>query len=1018
MDQTPAISFLNSGPHPAVDFFAADVCKILSGRGGFLLKLFPVNSNSISAVDRESFVSKSGKWSSTRLILGVLLVALIAVGNGGFCSKSTAASPPAGTGIDFNQHVRPILTQHCTACHGGVKVAAGVSFAYEKDLLSIVEPHAADESSLIERVTTKDGSYRMPPEEHGPPLSEREIDVLRAWINQGAKWSKHWAYEVPVWHEPPNVTRAEWPRQKIDYFVLRHLDEVGAAPAEEEEAAAWLRRVSLDLTGLPPTMDERSSFLAEVEQLGEPAYEAAVDRLLASKQYGERWASVWFDLVRYADSRGSSEDSPRDIWKYRDWVIDALNADVPYDEFTKKQLAGDLLPNRTIEDRLATSVHRLTASNEEGGTDDEEFRVAAILDRVDTVWQTWQGTTMGCVQCHDHPYEPIAHEEFYRFMAYFNNTADCDLTDDWPTLDVPLDEEDYAQASQLDRRIESLQQSLWEEDWRQAHHEPHWRRAEIKAASTSNATKLKVVSKEGHERYRTVGTVARKSEITTKLALPADMTRVTAVRMTALPLDEESAKKDAEVGFVMSHIKVSLEGDGNAASSDVPIAAVIGDEPFPYSDPGQSLRKNEAGFGAYTRIHHPRNVVLILKKPAKVSEGARIVLKVRYGVFDLAAFSLIARSGEFAVTDEPRLTQLLADEQRLAQQARLTELQKAREAIKSIATPVLMERPVHLARPSHRFDRGLFLTKAEQVKPAVPEVLNSSRRSLPDRLAMADWLVSEENPLTARVMVNRLWARMFEIGLVPTEGDFGAAGDMPSHPELLDDLAVRFREDYQWSIKRLLRELALSSVYRQSSRVVTDFHRGDPQNRLLARGPRKTLPAEGVRDQMLAVSGLLNLEMEGPPVYPPIPPGVWKVRRGSWKEHKVGEPDRYRRSVYTYVKRSAPFPMFATFDAPSRDVCVTRRLRSNTPLQALMTLNDEAAHECAEALASRMREESEVLDEQIRYGFMRTTSRPPDAEELRRLTDLYREAEEVDGAESALRTVATLLLNLDLTLNN
>lgn len=925
---------------------------------------------------------------------------------------------PGTPAIDFNTQVRPILTKHCTSCHGGVQVAAGISFAYEDDLLSVIEPGEPDDSYFMERVVTEDDSYRMPPEDHGPRLSAEEISILTSWIAQGAKWSKHWAYEPPRRQEQPEVSQPKWPRQPIDYFVLRKLDELGTKPAEDEEAIRWLRRVTLDLVGLPPTPEERLAFLADAEARGEKAYEAAVDRLLGSHQYGERWASVWFDLVRYADSRGSSEDSPRDIWKYRDWVIEALNADMPFDSFTTKQLAGDLLPQASLQDRLATAIHRLTPSNEEGGTDDEEFRVAAVLDRVDTVWQTWQGTTMGCVQCHDHPYDPITHDEYYQYMAFFNNTADCDLDDDWPTLKVPLDEDKYREASNYDRQISELTESIWKRDWLTAHQEASWRQAEISHASTSNATKVTIDSQGSGSRYKTVGTVARKPVITVKLSIPEGMQQVTGIRLTALPMNQEKAKKDAEVGFVMSDIKVSVEGGDDSASGEISIATAIGDEPFPYSDPTRSLKDDNEGFGAFSRIHYPRNVVLIPKSPIEVGKDAKLVLKVRYGIFNLAAFSLVARSGAFAVSSDSHLTDWVDDDQRQTDQQRLRELKTARSKIPSVATPILVERPAHLARPSHRFDRGLFLTKAEQVEPGVPSVLNGEQRKPTDRLAMAEWLVSEENPLTSRVMVNRLWARMFEVGLVPTEGDFGAAGDMPSHPELLDDLAVRFREDYAWSLKQVLRELALSSTYRQSSRVTGEFDRLDPQNRMLARGPRRPLPAETVRDQMLAISGLLNLEAGGVPVYPPIPNGVWRARRGSWKEHPVGDPNRYRRSVYTYVKRSVPFPLSATFDAPSRDVCVTKRLRSNTPLQALMLLNDDAAYECAGELAKRMLEQSDSLEGQIRYGFSLATCREPKPEELERLLDFFTEMEAEADKQASLRAVATVLLNMDEVLNN
>ena len=927
------------------------------------------------------------------------------------CQLAEAQSLPAS--VDFNEQVRPILTKQCSGCHGGVKQAAGISFTYEDDLLSLIEPGSAENSYFMERIVTEDESYRMPPPDHGPRLSDVEIALLEKWIDQGAKWSKPWAYRVPQRSELPSVSNPQWCRKSIDHFVLAKLDELGASPAKSEQPDRWLRRVSLDLIGLPPTPSERAIFLSDLQERGDDAYSAAVDRLLSSDRFGERWASVWFDLVRYADSRGLSEDSPRDIWKYRDWVITALNQDLPFDEFTRKQIAGDLFPDPSIEDRLATAVHRLTASNEEGGTDDEEFRVAANVDRVSTVWQVWQGTTMNCVQCHDHPYDPIRHEDFYRFMAYFNNTADCDLENEWPTLQVPLDESKYEQAARLDREIRDMREQIWLRNWQIAHQDADWTSLRIAKVTSSNATRLIIDSVDERDEYRTVGTVARGPAFTVELSLPSDARELTGIRLTILPLNEASALKDAEVGFVMSKIDVALKSS-DGSTTQIRIGEVIGDEPFPYSAPQKSLQENNEGFGAYTRIYHPRSLVLLPTAPISPGSESKLVIKVKYGVFDLAAFSLVGRRGYFSVSSDTQLTALLEDQNRLQQVSHLNKLIARRSEVRSIATPVLAERPNHLARPTHRFDRGLFLTKAERVEPGVPASISESRNEVGDRLALADWLVADANPLTARVTVNRFWARLFGTGLVLTEGDFGAAGDWPSHPQLLDDLAVRFREDYKWSVKQLLREIVLSSTYRQSSRFDSDFHRSDPQNRWLARGPRHALPAETIRDQMLAISGLLNLDKDGgPPVYPPIPDGVWKVRRGKWETHPVGSPDRYRRSVYTYVKRSIPYPMFSAFDAPSRDVCISSRLRSNTPLQTLMLLNDEAAHECAVGLANRMANQSNAVEQQIEFGFKLATCREPSRNETARLHKLYKEVLETADAQSALESVATVLLNLD-----
>lgn len=915
--------------------------------------------------------------------------------------------------VNFNNQIRPILTKHCTACHGGVKQAGDLSFVYGQSAENVIEPGSPNDSYLIERVIEPEDEYRMPPPEHGPRLAQHEVDLLKRWIEQGAQWSKPWAFTLPERHAQPEVGQKDWPREPFDYFVLERLEQTDIQPAEDETTERWLRRVTLDLVGLPPTLEERTAFLDDVKKRGEPAYAAVVDRLLNSPRFGERWASVWFDLVRYADSRGQGEDTPRDIWKYRDWVIDAFNADMPYDEFTIKQIAGDLLPKATIEDRLATAVHRLTHSNEEGGTDDEEFRIAAVLDRVTTTWQTWQGITMGCVQCHDHPYDPIKHDEFYQFTAFFNNTADCDLEDEWPTLAAPIDSADYERAGDLDRRISQLTKQLWQYEWRSSHLEAEWSLSRLASAKTSNATKVVIEPKSTHDQYHTTGTVAKYATITVELPLSADMDPITGIRLTALPHAVEAPTADAEVGFVMSKVRVAVKDGKSGKSQPVVLARMIGDEPFPYSSPNESLKDNKQGFGAYTRMNHARNVVALPAEPIKASDGSTMVISVRYGEFNLAAFVLVARRGEFALSSDPKLAKLATDPEIQRREAELAKLRQEREAINSIATPILAERPKHLARPSHVFIRGLFLTKGDLVNKGVPDSLDRNDAPIEDRLALAKWLVSDDNALTARVAVNRFWARMFGVGLVETEEDFGSAGELPSHPDLLDDLAVRFREDHAWSVKSLLREIALSRTYRQSSRIRPKLLEQDAANRLLARGPRHTLPAETIRDQMLAISGLLSTKMYGEPVHPPLPPGVWKARRGKWETPPVGDEDRYRRSVYTYVKRSVPFPTHAAFDAPSRDFCITRRLRSNTPLQPLMLLNDVASVECSQALAKLMKEQSEDIASQLSWGFLRATCREPRTGEIEKLRNMYDELAKVENENFALQSVAGVLLNLD-----
>ncbi|MCR9199594.1 MAG: PSD1 and planctomycete cytochrome C domain-containing protein [Planctomycetaceae bacterium] len=960
------------------------------------------------------------------LLLPVILLPGVCASDDGQPKTSGTAEASAAQTIDFSQHVQPILNKHCVACHGGVKQAGEVSFVYRDQVLPpdgwIVEPGDPDASILLQRVLETDLELRMPPPEHGAALSAEDVSVLRQWIAQGAVWEGgHWAYTRPQMPKIPAVKDVLWTRNPIDAFVLKRLEDSGLTPSASAEPVRWLRRVTLDLTGLPPTLSDRHEFLTAVAVDESAAREAVVDRLLADPAFGERWASVWLDQVRYADSRGLGADGRRTIWKYRDWVIAALNADMPFDEFTIKQIAGDLLPAPTIEDLLATAAHRVTQTNEEGGTDDEEFRVAAVVDRVNTTWQAWQGVTFGCVQCHSHPYDPFRHEEYYQFAAFFNNTQDVDLNEDWPVLKTPLNVADYEKASALQSRLQQQQQALWEAEYPFLNTPDHWQKVADLQASTNNRTRITVEQVDGEPQFHTIDTVSRNTDITLSASVPNSMEQLTAVRLTAMPLDPKTAVRDSEWGFVLSHVQVQwIDDTGNAV--ELPVSRLVIDEPAPFYNPQDSLNpKSNRGFAAYTRIHYPRQAALVLKQPFEVPDTGRLQVVLKHRVHILASFSLITRRGALAVSADSAFTDLLSDESILALRADVAATQKQIGAIKSVAIPVLAERPRHLQRPTHVFERGLFLTKAQKVQAGTPQSLpplpSLPEGQAPSRLQLAQWLASEDNPLTARVMVNRLWARLFGTGLVATEEDFGSSGEPPSHPQLLDYLAVKFQTRDQWRLKAALKEIVLSATYGQTAKATAQAWQNDPANRLLARGPRFRLSSEMVRDQALAVSGLLSRKMNGPPVHPPIPAGVWKPFQGGdkWPVPKPDNEDRYRRSIYTYTKRSIPYPMFAAFDAPSREFCTPRRLRSNTPLQALMMLNDQTLEECAAALAEQMLSVKGSLRQQVRHGFLQVTLREPDDAEiadLLKLHDVVSSGDE-DGVDRGMQAVARLLLNLD-----
>ncbi|MGV3720233.1 MAG: PSD1 and planctomycete cytochrome C domain-containing protein [Actinomycetota bacterium] len=803
-----------------------------------------------------------------------------------------AKAAPARPKVDFNRDIRPILSKNCFACHGPDEGhrAAGLRLDLREAAVAMhgARPAAVlagkpDKSLLLQRILAP-GARRMPPPSAGPALTPEQVAKLRRWIEQGAEYNRHWAWAPPRPQTPPAVKTKGWVRNPIDAFVVARLEKEGLKPSPEADRYTLLRRASLDLRGLPPTPAEVEAFARDKSA---DAYEKAVDRMLADPAYGERWSRMWLDLARYADSAGYGSDPLRlNIWPWRDWVIRAFNEDKPYDQFTIEQLAGDLLPNATLDQRIATGFHRNTMTNTEGGTDDEEYRVIAVKDRVDTTFQVWMGVTMGCAKCHTHKYDPITQAEYYQFSALFNQTADADRGDEAPLVQVP-----YA------------------------------------------------------------------------------------------PIDEAIRAANAKIDALKQQLAAAPEAD---------------------------------------------------KKK-------------------------------------------LQDE--------ITKLEKARPAPANV--PVLEELPEGKRRETFLLIKGNFLDRGEKVSPAVPSAFNDWPSQAPlNRLGVAKWLVSPENPLTARVAVNRFWAQIFGAGLVVTEEDFGTQGEMPTHPELLDWMAIYFRSTGQrgtgsltqsvngtprqrdnaaagtrpkadlinplthspidppgagWSMKKLLRLIVTSATYRQSSAVTADRLAKDPQNRLYSRAPRLRLEAEMVRDQSLALSGLLSRKMFGPSVYPPQPPGLWQAAfngQRNWPT-STGE-DRYRRGLYTFWRRTVPYPSMATFDVPSREFCVIRRIRTNTPLQALVTLNDPVFVEASQSLARRIAKEGGATPEgRAKFALTLCLCRPPSEAQVKEVAALYRSeqthyAKETEAAKAlatdplgplpagadaaelaAWTVVANVLLNLD-----
>jgi hypothetical protein len=857
-------------------------------------------------------------------------------------AKNKGAMADLPTRVEFNAHIRPIFTNKCTSCHGGVKKAGGVSFVYREDALGIGEsgrkiitPGDPRDSEIIRRVSSAATDYRMPPADHGEPLSDREVRLLTTWIKQGAEWQEHWAYLPPVAQAPPTVRNAPWARHPIDAFVLARLEAAGLAPAPEQEQARLLRRLSLDLTGLPPTVAALDAFLADGNF---DAYERAVDRLLASPHFGERWATPWLDAARYADSQGYERDRERKIWAYRDWVIRMLNADLPYDEFTIKQIAGDLLPDPGPDDLIATAFHRNSMTNAEGGTDDEEFRVVAAIDRVNTTWQAWMGTTFGCTQCHAHPYDPFPNESYYRFLAFFNNTVDHDTPDDYPTVAIANKPDDEPRLFALQRTLAETEAACMRPFQTLSTATP-WRPLDYATATSTQDVVLSILRDDNGIELLQTGPDAPRGTVhttTARTSLPG----FTALRIDALMSTDRNVSVPGDP-FILSYLE-ALVIDPDGTETPVKFVRVVADETQSRLWPELSLDKeNPRGWAAYPKQHYPHWAVFVSETSAAVPDGASLKVVLHHNESHDGAQQPVLRRFRISLSDDPKWVELAQSDATKEALTRRKETLAAIEEIERTPVPIMRERPAGRERVTHVFARGNWLDQGQQVTAGVPALLHELPSSpTNDRMALARWLVAPENPLTARVAVNRCWEQLFGLGIVETLEDFGSPGLPPSHPELLDFLALRFQNELGWSVKRLLREIVTSATYRQAATTSPEKQEKDPRNKLLSRGPRQRLTAEMTRDNALLVSGLLSRKQFGPPVMPLQPAGVWRtVHNSAMWENSTGE-DRYRRAVYTYWKRSTPYPSFVTFDSPSRDVCTSRRIPTNLPLQALVTLND------------------------------------------------------------------------------
>ncbi|MCC6292339.1 MAG: DUF1553 domain-containing protein [Bryobacterales bacterium] len=913
-----------------------------------------------------------------------------------------AAWEPLAAQVRFNRDVRPILSDRCFACHGPDAKNKNIplrldSFEAATAVLRggrrAIVPGDTAASQLIARIVSPVKGLRMPPAASGPPLSAAEVETLRQWVAQGAQWEKHWAYLPPERPARPKSAWAARERNAIDAFVFARLEKAGLAPSQEASPARLLRRLSLDLTGLPPTPEELDAFLADS---GEGAYTRAVDRMLDSPAHAEVLTARWLDAARYADTNGYQTDGERSMWRWRDWVIGAFARNMPFDQFTIEQLAGDQLPHATLSQRIATGFQRNHRGNGEGGIVPEEYLAEYAADRVETMATVWLGSTIGCARCHDHKYDPFTQKEFYQLFSYFSNIPERGRYfkfGNTPPLTPAPTPDDETKLAAVEARLASA--------------EREWARLQPAAAGALPPAWTATRDILFHAQPRETFDGSRLLDAGSKPALLGYFDRFTiTARFTAESANGPiitRAKLEQEPtgwGVVLQNGKLRVYFSSRWLDDALHVET---SEPVSLRQPHHvavSYDASRVAAGILIYVDGKRVPVKVLvdelnqefraKEPIRIGGGggpgdpAKEFFKGTIGearlygrVLDPAEISWLASGDRTAVPLEaasPELRRAFTN---------LFDLRQERERlIRGFPTVMVMEDNPAPPR-AHVLMRGAYDKPGEEVTPALPAALSTA--PAPTRLTMARWLVSRRNPLTARVIVNRYWQMIFGAGLVKTVEDLGSQGEWPSHPELLDWLAVEFM-DSGWNVRQLLKTIVSSATYRQSSRATPELVKRDPENRLLARGPRARLSAEMVRDQALAIAGLLDRRVGGPSVKPYQPEGLWKELSGMEYAQDHGS-SLYRRSLYTYWRRTAPPPSMMNFDASGREVCLVRASRTNTPLQALNLMNDVQFLEAGRFLAQRMmREGGADAAARLRYGFRLATARYPTETELGILT--------------------------------
>jgi len=1070
-----------------------------------------------------------------------------------------APSNPPEKPVDFNRDIRPILSDTCFACHGpeedgrqgNLRLDSKESVFADRAGYRIIAPGNSATSGMYQRISTADNTTRMPPPWSGRTLTPKQIELIRQWIDQGAKWQSHWAFDPPKTPALPEVKDKTWLKNSIDNFALARLEAEGLKPSPEADKATLLRRVSFDLIGLPPTPAEVDSFLADHST---DAYEKRVDQLLKSQHYGERMAMQWLDLARYSDTHGYHIDSLREMWPWRDWVINAFNRNMAFNEFTTEQLAGDLLPHGTVEQKIASGFNRNNMINFEGGAIPEEYHVEYVVDRASTTATAWLGLTMGCARCHDHKYDPIKQKDFYRFFAFFNTVPERGL-DGYegnadPVLQLPTQGQ-KKQLEDLNQQIAAVLTAMPEKEmlglrneWQKTRlatlpeppsdglvthysfnsdlsdafskHNGKLVRGEVlyedgptgRAAEFSGEAEVNLGQAgdfDAHEPFALAvwadvyglksSVVLQKKDSSEHWAgyeLAFDDVAYTGrhqrnlrlvMRLAARGLDRaiEVRTKNRVAMDGALHVLVNYDGSGKAAG----LKFYVDGKPwetetlkdtlsgtFRTSAPLEIGNKDNGGLfqgqlddlRIYTRtlteaeaenlaVHFPARVLLTELAGAPAKEISTLQPDKAPEEADIGelekAESKEKKQERLEKQHQAALTEYFlkhdASDKHKQLYSRLAELRKERGKLeKSITTTMVM---AEMSKPRDTFilGRGQYENRGDKVTPGVPSFLPPMSRDMPpNRLGLAKWILDPSNPLTARVVVNQYWQQYFGTGIVKTAEDFGSQGEPPSHPELLDWLAAEFVRS-GWDIKAMQRLIVTSATYRQSSIASRELIERDPENRLLARGPRFRLPAEMVRDNALAISGLLDDKIGGPSAYPYQPKGLWEeMAFGEGYSGQSYSPasgsDLYRRGMYTVWKRTVPPPSLTLFDAPDREKCTARRAVTNTPLQALALLNDPTYVEASRALAERVLRNGGKSDQaRIDFAFKLATARTPDAQERTVLLDSlkeFRSSYARDGANAskllsvgdakadsslpprelaAWTTVASMILNLDET---